>query len=199
MSIGSDGFKAIVKKFYTTEFTFEAMDLPLSLKQRGVDNTEKLPNYFYRDDGLRLWGAISEYCLNVLKIFYKNDEDVQMDSEIQAWIEDVHERGFPGLKPHQRQGLPRSFENVEELADTMTKILFSSTCQHSSTHSEALDMYGFLPLTPAMMRLPPPFRKRTVGREFIIKCLPDQSPEAYYGSLANVMQFHKPDEVLVRR
>ncbi|ELU07246.1 hypothetical protein CAPTEDRAFT_169085 [Capitella teleta] len=194
MSIGSEGFKSLVKKFYTTEFSFESMDLPLLLNQRGVDDAEKLPNYFYRDDSLKLWQAISEYCLNILKIFYKSDEDVQMDSEIQAWIEDIQERGFPGLKPHQREGLPMHFDNVEELARTMTKILFTSTCQHSATHSEALDMYGFLPLTPAMMRMPPPSKKRMVGRDVIVKSLPDQSPLAYYGSLANVMQFHKPDE-----
>lgn len=195
MSIGADGFKALVKKFYMHHFTFEDLDLPRTLSKKGIDNPEKLPNFYYRDDGLRLWNAISDYCFDVLNIFYKTDEDVQMDSEIQAWIEDIHERGFSGLSSHQREGLPRTFDNVDQLSETMTKILFTSTCQHSATHSEALDMYGFLPLTPAMMRLPPPTKKRMVGREIIVKTLPDQSPEAYYGSLANVMQFHKPDAV----
>ena len=55
--------------------------------------------------------------------------------------------------------------------------------------------YGFLPLVPAMMRHPPPTKPGLTGRELIVKTLPDQSPEAYYGSLAYVMAMCRADDV----
>ena len=193
-SLGSEGSKALMRKFLVG-FSFDELDVTRDLEARGVDDEEKLPNYLYRDDGRRLWDAISLYCEEILELFYCSGEDVERDTEIQAWILDLHENGFPTFTDQQRRGLPREFKDVKELARVVTKVIFTSTCFHSATHQDALDLYGFLPLVPAMMRQMPPHRRGQVNREFIVKTLPEQSPEAYYGSLANVLQQCKPDEV----
>ena len=51
-----------------------------ALKKRGVDDPSKLPGYYYRDDGLALWEAISAFVGETIGIFYKNDDDVKRDN-----------------------------------------------------------------------------------------------------------------------
>jgi len=75
-------------------------------------------------------------------------------------------------------------------------VMFTLTFGHSATHTDALDLYGFIPDVPAMMRRPPPkCREKNISRETLATILPEQIPDAYYGSLAFVMMVHVPDVV----
>lgn len=85
---------------------------------------------------------------------------------------------------------------MDDLAVLISGVIFTLTAQHSATHFDALDLYGFIPDVPAMMRKPVPVnRDIAVTRDELSATLPDQFPDAYYVSLAYVMQVHKPDEV----
>ena len=53
-----------------------------SMESRGVGDPDKLPNYYYRDDGVKLWEAFESYARGILQLFYKNDEDVKDDHEV---------------------------------------------------------------------------------------------------------------------
>ena len=78
----------------------------------------------------------------------------------------------------------------------MSRVIFTLTVLHSATHMDALDLYGFMPDVPAMMRRPLPTRRDfVVTRDELAATLPDQFPDAYYVSLAFVVQVNKPDEV----
>jgi arachidonate 5-lipoxygenase len=114
---------------------------------------------------------------------------------IQAWIGEIHAVGFAQFPPEGLNGLPTSMTSIDQLANLATRLIFTSTCQHSATHTEALDLYGFVPGVPAMMRQPPMTRRRAVTKDSIARTLPDQFPDAYYGSLATVLQIHRPEEV----
>jgi len=77
-------------------------------------------------------------------------------------------------------------------------VIFTLTAQHSATHMDAMDLYGFIADVPAMMRRPPPTRRDfPVSRDELSATLPDQFPDAYYVALAFVIQVHKPDEVRI--
>ena len=65
-----------MKKYYKT-INWSSYDLPKVLKDRGVDDSDKLPGFHYRDDALRLWHAIKEYITKILSIYYHSDEDIQ--------------------------------------------------------------------------------------------------------------------------
>lgn len=65
-----------MKKYYKT-VNLSSYDLPEVLKERGVDDPEKLPGFHYRDDALRLWNAIKEYISKILSIYYQSDEDIE--------------------------------------------------------------------------------------------------------------------------
>lgn len=40
------------------DLTYSSLCFPEAIKARGMDSTEDIPYYFYRDDGLLVWKAI---------------------------------------------------------------------------------------------------------------------------------------------
>jgi hypothetical protein len=193
-SLGVKGFKHLVH-LYLQQFTFNELFPPRDFAQREVTDDRKLPNYFYRDDATRLWMAMLKYCREMLGVYYTEETDLKADDEIQAWIRAIHDNGFPHFNDQQRQGLPRTFNSLDELAEVVTMVMFTLTCGHSASHSDAMDLYGFMPDVPALMRQPPPTSRNVpVGREMFSSVLPDQNPDAYYGSLAFTMLVYEPDE-----
>ena len=89
-----------------------------------------------------------------------------------------------------------SVTSVGQLTGVVSRIIYTLTALHSATHMDALDLYGFMPDVPAMMRRPLPNRRDfVVTRDELAATLPDQFPDAYYVSLAFVIQVNKPDEV----
>ena len=75
LSIGGGGHLELMQKHYRN-VTWDSYDLPLCLKKRGVDDTEILPNFHYRDDALQLWNAIKNFLKEVIYIYYTSDNDV---------------------------------------------------------------------------------------------------------------------------
>lgn len=86
--------------------------------------------------------------------------------------------------------------NPDELAEMLATIIFTVVCQHSATHSDALDLFGFVPDVPAMMRKSPKLSNLyNLDVNSLTQTLPDQYPEAYYASLLFILNVYKPDQV----
>jgi Lipoxygenase len=110
---------------------------------------------------------------------------------LQEWLNELRQTGFAG-----RDDLPAAMTSIDDITDLLSCIIFTLTGQHSATHFDALDLYGFIPDVPALMRKPvPESRNHVVTRNVLSSTLPDQFADAYYVSLAYVVQVHKPDEV----
>ena len=80
-SLSSEGKEELFRRF-SSMYNVHLTNIERSVKQRKVDNTGELFHYYYRDDGLRIWGAIKEFATNIIKEFYPKDEDVQNDEEL---------------------------------------------------------------------------------------------------------------------
>ena len=65
-----------MKKYYK-DINWSSYDLPNVLKERGVDDPDKLPGFHYRDDALRIWQAINDFVKRMLSIYYKSDEHIK--------------------------------------------------------------------------------------------------------------------------
>lgn len=59
------------------------------LKQRGVFDKESLPKYPYREHALEVWGAIKSYVTDYVALYYKSEDDIADDYELQAFWNDI--------------------------------------------------------------------------------------------------------------
>ena len=150
-----------------------------------------------RDDALRLWKAILAFIQEVIVIHYKTDNDVVKDTELQAWLQDAQENGFPlgegGIKGDHE--LPKSLATIEQLAHVLTCIVFTCSCQHAAVNFGLMDVAGFIPNTPHLMRRPPPTKKNEASLESIMKTLPNKSQAAYQIAFLYVTTKFAEDEV----
>ncbi|KAF7660428.1 hypothetical protein LDENG_00282100, partial [Lucifuga dentata] len=87
---GGDGMITILKRAESS-LTYSSLCIPEDIAERGL---EAVPNFYYRDDGLRLWDIIHRFVQGMISYYYKKDTEVQKDTELQKWIEDIFEHGF---------------------------------------------------------------------------------------------------------
>ncbi|CAN9507480.1 unnamed protein product [Ophioblennius macclurei] len=161
------GFKGttelMIKGFKET--TYSSLCLPDNIEERGLD---EVPNFYYRDDGLKLWEIIRSFVEKVVTHYYPADTDVTADIELQDWICMIFKRSF--LKGN---GFPSKFEKVEELVKFITMIIFTTTGQHAAVNNGQADFALFAPNAPFLMRKPPPTAKGRATDRTILETLPN--------------------------
>ena len=170
-------------------------NLPQSLIERGVDDPSKLPEFYYRDDGLALWEAINTFVAEIIEIYYENDEDVKRDHEIQSWIYDVHENGWRVNPGHDDHGVPASFKDRAQLIEVLTCLIFTFSCQHAAVNFSQKDHFGFTPNGPAILRQPPPKKKGEATPTSIMSTLPNKSQAAQAIATVYILTKFSEDEV----
>ncbi|KAL7854288.1 hypothetical protein AOLI_G00211320 [Acnodon oligacanthus] len=147
--------------------TYSSLCLPENIKERGL---EKIPNYYYRDDGLKLWDIIHKFVNGLLTCYYKTDDDVKEDPELQNWISEIFEYGF--LK-NESTRIPCSFSKVEEVIKFVTMVIFTVSAQHAAVNNGQFDFGGWMPNLPTSLRLPPPKTKGESTEKTFFQTLPD--------------------------
>lgn len=169
---GGEGMITILQRSLSS-ITYTSLCIPDDIKERGV---ESVPNYFYRDDGLKLWDIIYRFVKGVLTHYYKDDDEVQQDTELQDYIQDIFVHGFLSNKD---TGIPQSFNTVDELVKFVTMVMFTCSAQHSAVNAGQLDYGGWTPNTPISLQLPPPTKKGTATEDTLLKTLPDVNTTVY--------------------
>uniref|UniRef100_A0A673ABP1 Uncharacterized protein n=1 Tax=Sphaeramia orbicularis TaxID=375764 RepID=A0A673ABP1_9TELE len=151
-SLGPDGLMEIMRRAHPGT-TYTTLCLPDNIAARGL---ESVPNFYYRDDGLKLWDVIHSFVKAMMEYYYPSDEEVCKDSELQAWISEIFTHGFLGNK---ESGIPENFSTVEELIKFITMVIFNSSGQHATTNHSQFDYLSWLPNGPLLLVQPPPTTK----------------------------------------
>ncbi|XP_029919583.1 arachidonate 15-lipoxygenase B-like [Myripristis murdjan] len=162
---GGEGMFEILRRSQSS-LTYTSLCIPDDIAERGL---ESVPNFYYRDDGLKLWDIIYSFVKGLLTYYYKNDAEVQKDSELQKWLQDIHVHGFLS---QQGTGIPQSFRTVPELVKFVTMVIFTSSAQHSAVNSGQYDYGGWMPNTPISLQLPPPTTKGSSDERTMLQTLP---------------------------
>ncbi|XP_061882798.1 hydroperoxide isomerase ALOXE3-like [Entelurus aequoreus] len=158
--------------------TYTSLCIPDDITERDMQD---VPNYYYRDDGLKIWNIMYKFVQGLLEYYYKSDEDVLKDSELQTWIGDIFEHGFLS---QPQTGIPQSFTTVPEMIKFVTMVMFTCSCQHAAVNSGQYDYSGWMSNSPTTLQRPPPTKKGTTTEATMLDTLP---PVSVTASIMNVL------------
>uniref|UniRef100_A0A8C2ZDX6 Uncharacterized protein n=1 Tax=Cyclopterus lumpus TaxID=8103 RepID=A0A8C2ZDX6_CYCLU len=165
-SLGYDGLTELMRRALS-ETTYSSLCLPEDITARGL---ESIPNFYYRDDGLKLFvKAVVEY-------YYPSDSEVRKDNELQEWISEIFTHGSP-----------ESFHTVEEVIKFITMVIFTVTAQHAAVNNGQFDYYSWMPNGSLLLRKPPPTTKGQSSMETILETLPNVGETVNFGALGWIL------------
>ena len=131
--------------------------------------------------------------------------DAYNKSDIKAEIfekQPVHKVSYPNLAEYKhlddlfsKDSSPDD-QTISGLAELLASIIFTTTCLQSATRSDALDIFGFVPDIPAMMKTNPIDYPITIDSSYLSKLLPDQPFDAYFSSFLFILNHYRADQVL---
>uniref|UniRef100_A0A674A437 Hydroperoxide isomerase ALOXE3-like n=1 Tax=Salmo trutta TaxID=8032 RepID=A0A674A437_SALTR len=149
--------------------TYSSLCMPEDIIARGL---ESIPNFFYREDGLKLWAIVHRFVQKMIGHYYTCDSDVQKDCELQNWIKDIF---FHGFLAETSTGIPQSFSSVTELVKFLTMVIFTVSVQHAAVSNGQFDFGGWMPNFPISLQQPPPTTKGQCTESTMLKTFPDIS------------------------
>ncbi|XP_063807648.1 polyunsaturated fatty acid lipoxygenase ALOX15B-like [Pseudophryne corroboree] len=166
IAIGKGGIPILLKKAMDG-VTYSSLCLPDDIQARGV---KSIPNYLYRDDGMKIWLAVESFVSNIVNYYYECDVDVSTDPELQAWVAEIYKEGF---LENTSTGMPSSLETKASLIKYLTMMIFTCSAQHAAVNSGQSDFYTWMPNGPPSMRSPPPTVKGVSTTQSILAALPE--------------------------
>ncbi|XP_028321320.1 hydroperoxide isomerase ALOXE3-like [Gouania willdenowi] len=189
-TLGYEGTKELVRRGFA-QITYSSLCLPDNIAARGL---ESIPNYYYRDDGLKLWNIINSYMNKMMEHFYPSDADVSKDAELQGWIQEVFTHGFLGNK---HSGIPSDFTNVKDLVKFLTMVIFTVTAQHAALNNGQFDYLAWVLNGSLLLRKPPPTTKGQSILETILETAPNIGETVKFATLFLILSEKYSDMVLL--
>ncbi|GMN43851.1 hypothetical protein TIFTF001_013046 [Ficus carica] len=132
--------------------------LPADLIKRGmaVENPSSphglrlvIEDYPFAVDGLEIWSAIKTWVEEYCFFYYKNDDIVQKDIELQAWWKELREVGHGDKK--DEPWWP-TMQTLQYLTETCTTIIWIASALHAAVNFGQYPYAGYLPNRPTVSR-----------------------------------------------
>ncbi|KAL2942072.1 putative linoleate 9S-lipoxygenase 5, partial [Bienertia sinuspersici] len=130
--------------------------LPRDLIKRGMavkdgNNGYKLliEDYPYAVDGLEIWSAIETWVKTYCSFYYKSDDMVANDPELQSWWTEIREVGHGDKK--DETWWPK-MKTLNELIETCTTIIWVASALHAVLNFGQYPYGGYMPNRPTISR-----------------------------------------------
>ncbi|XP_027107693.1 probable linoleate 9S-lipoxygenase 5 [Coffea arabica] len=189
-------------------WVFPEQALPADLVKRGIAVEDSsaphglrllIPDYPFAVDGLEIWFAIKTWVEEYCNLYYKTDESIQKDSELQAWWKELREEGHGDLK--DKPWWPK-MQTREELIESCTTIIWVASALHASVNFGQYPYAGYLPNRPTVSRrfMPEPGSPeyeelKTNPDKAFLKTITAQLQTLLGVSLIEILSRHASDEV----
>ncbi|XP_059288645.1 probable linoleate 9S-lipoxygenase 5 [Lycium ferocissimum] len=189
-------------------WVFPEQALPADLVKRGVaveDSSSPhgvrllIQDYPYAVDGLEIWSAIKSWVTEYCNFYYKSDELVVKDNELQAWWKELREEGHGDKK--NEPWWPK-METRQELIDSCTIIIWIASALHAAVNFGQYPYAGYLPNRPTLSRrfMPEPGTPeyeelKTNPDKAYLKTITPQLQTLLGISLIEILSRHPSDEI----
>ncbi|XP_042517026.1 probable linoleate 9S-lipoxygenase 5 [Macadamia integrifolia] len=182
--------------------------LPADLMKRGMAVPDSnsphglrllIEDYPYAVDGLEIWSAIEAWVHEYCSFYYRKDEMVQSDSELQSWWAELRDVGHGDKK--DEPWWPK-MQTVAELTQTCTIIIWIASALHAAVNFGQYPYAGYLPNRPTISRrfMPEPGSPEYAELEqkpdtVFLKTITSQLQTLLGVSLIEILSRHSSDEV----
>ncbi|XP_026516123.1 hydroperoxide isomerase ALOXE3-like [Terrapene carolina triunguis] len=166
VSMGHKGVSTLIAKAMKC-LTYDSLCIPDDVEARGVGS---IANYFYRDDGLKIWSAIESFVSGITRHYYRSDAHILADCELQAWADEIFREGFLG---NQASSFPSSLQSIPELIKYLTMWIYCCSARHAALNNGQYELGAWMPNFPATMRHPPPQAQGTTSLESYLDTIPE--------------------------
>lgn len=166
-AIGTGGGLQLFLKAWK-DWDFFGMSFPEELKSRGFDEqgSDGVEDFYYREDGFKIWNAYTDYVTNIVNAVYKDDAAVAADPVIQAWAAETSDP-----KRGDIPGFPSAIETRDLLIKTLTNIIFLVSAQHSAVNFPQQEYLAYIPNRPNALYQGVPESEGDITMEYVMGSL----------------------------
>ncbi|MCL7029484.1 hypothetical protein MKW94_017700 [Papaver nudicaule] len=194
---------------YAKEWRFDQEALPADLLKRGLavedPNADHgleliIKDYPFANDGLDLYAAIKEWVSFYVNHYYPKPEEIESDTELQAWWTEVRTKGHADKKDEPWWPV---LKNQDDLTGILTTIIWVTAGHHAAVNFGQYHYAGYFPNRPTIARTNMPVEDPT-DEEFksflkrpestLLDCFPSQVQATTVMAVLDVLSNHSPDE-----
>lgn len=153
---GADGASKYLQDYRTLRWS--DIDISASFKANGVN---KIPGYKFRDDFLALRNLVRSFVLTFLKAYYKCDNDLKNDGEVQGWMSAIRSEtgaGVVDFAPSDDDDAPGSID-LDDVVNVVSTLIVDVGVFHHAMNSYAVWNTDALPAKPRGLWAPLPTNK----------------------------------------
>ncbi|RLN07160.1 lipoxygenase 2.3, chloroplastic-like [Panicum miliaceum] len=192
---------------YGATWQFDTEALPNDLVKRGLavrrDDGElelTIKDYPYAHDGLMVWDSIKQWAADYVGVYYKSDEAVAADPELQAFWEEVRTVGHADKKDEPWWPV---LDTRASLVETLTTIMWVTSGHHSAVNFGQYHFGGYFPNRPTTIRknMPVEEKRDDEMKQFLaqpeatlLDMLPTQMQAITVMTTLDILSSHSPDE-----
>lgn len=159
-----------------------------------------LQDYPYAADGLDVWTAIKAWVTNYCEHFYRDDQDIISDIEIQEWWKEISQIGHGDKRYEEKCWL--SLDSLANLIQVLTTLIWIASALHAAINFGQYDYAGYPPNRPTRCRKFIPAEGTMEYADFLrdpdkyyLQMIPDRFTTTLGIALIEVLSGHTADEV----
>ena len=150
-SISNSGYINLTVAGYK-KFKYGTLAYDNLIKAHGL-KSKKLKYYPFRDDGKIIWSAFKRFAIAFTNMYYKSDEDVENDKELQSFANQISIDGGKGDAYGGKGnivGFPHVFKMKDQMQTFITRFLWQ-IAMHGAVNYPLEPWVSFIPLSPTKL------------------------------------------------